>query len=236
MPNFPGFDTGSYPGDNVMDKWFGKPYVFTGFYLEAPCHNKNKFKPWSGHLATLKQIGWGLVVVYVGRQASGCGSTSLTRAQGMTDAADAIAKAKADGVATDATIFLDVELMDTLSAKMVAYMRGWLAGILLDKTYKAGIYAHFRNANDLFNAAEQEYADQGEPGGAPAFWIVRVPGGGKFNISTSGPKGLNDFPTKPISFASVWQGKIDLASETHGGVKFGPVDQNVADSNNPSQA
>ena len=30
MSNFPGFDTGSYPGDNVMNKWFGNPYVFTG--------------------------------------------------------------------------------------------------------------------------------------------------------------------------------------------------------------
>lgn len=236
MPNFPGFDTGGYPGDNVMDKWFGNPYVFTGYYLEAPCHNKSKFKPWSGHMDTLKQIGWGFVVVYVGRQAAGCGSTVLTRAQGLSDAVDAVSKAMTDGVAKGATIFLDVELMDMLSAKMVDYMRGWIAGILLDKTYKAGIYAHFRNAIDLFNAAQQEYADQGEPGGAPAFWVVRVPGGSKFNVNTSGPKDLNTFPTTPISFASAWQGKIDVAAETHAGVTFGPVDQDVGDSNNPSQA
>lgn len=236
MPNFQGFDTGSYPGDNVMDQWFGNPYVFTGYYLEAPCHKKPNFKPWSGHMATLKQIGWGFVVVYVGRQAAGCGSSVLTRAQGMTDATDAISKANTDGVANDATIFLDIEVMDTLSAKMVAYMRGWLAGILLDKTYKAGVYAHFRNSMDLFNAAQLEYADQGEPGGAPAFWVVRVPGGSKFNVNTSGPKDLDTFTTKPISFASVWQGKIDIATETHAGVQFGPVDQNVADSKNPSQA
>lgn len=236
MANFPGFDTGSYPGDNVMDKWFGNPYVFAGYYLESPCHNSTKFKPWSGHLATLKQIGWGLVVVYVGRQASGCGSTKLTRAQGMADATDAISKAKHDGVANNATIFLDVELMDTLSAKMVGYMRGWLAGILLDKTYKAGAYVHFRNATDLIKAAQQEYADQGQPGGAPAFWVVRVPGGGAFNVNTSGPQDLNNLSTKPISFASVWQGKIDIKKETHGGVTFGPVDQDVANSNNPSNA
>jgi hypothetical protein len=236
MANFPGFDTGSYPGDNVMDKWFGKPYVFTGYYLEAPCHNATKFKPWSGHLDALKQIGWGLVIVYVGRQAVGCGSTVLTRAQGVTDAGDAISKAKGDGVDNNTTIFLDVELMDTLSTKMVAYMRGWLAGIILDKTYKAGIYAHFRNAIDLFSAAQQEYADQGEPGGAPAFWVVRVPGGARFDVNRSGPQDLNNFASTPISFANVWQGKIDIASETHGGVKFGPVDQDVADTNNPSKA
>jgi len=89
-------------------------------------------------------------------------------------------------------------------------------------------------ATALLNAAQQEYANQGQPGGAPQFWIVRVPGGGRFNVMTSDPKDLNDFGTKPIAFANVWQGKIDLASETHDGVKFGPVDQNVADSNNPS--
>lgn len=236
MPSFPGFDTGSYPGDHVMEKWFGNPYVFTGYYLEAPCHNKSRFNPWSGHMDKLKQIGWGFVVVYVGRQAEKCGSKVLTRVQGLTDAADAISKAKTDGVADGATIFLDVEIMDKLSAKMVTYMRGWLAGILIDKTYKAGLYAHFRNGIDLFNAAQQEYADNGEPGGAPAFWVVRVPGGTRFNANTSSPGDLRTFSTTPISFASVWQGKIDLASEKHAGVTFGPVDQDVADSNNPSQA
>src|ERR1051325_5101395 len=99
MATFPGFDTGSYPGDNVMQKWFGNPFVFTGFYLEAPCHNASKFKPWSGHMAFLKSIGWGFVVVYVGSQGIGCGANSLSRARGTTDGNDAIVKAKAEGVA-----------------------------------------------------------------------------------------------------------------------------------------
>jgi len=233
MANFAGFDTGSYPGDNVMTKWYGNPYVFTGFYLEAPCHSKPKFKPWMGHSQFLKQIGWGLVVVYVGRQATGCGSTKLTREQGLADATDAIAQATAEGFANGVRIFLDVELMDPISAKMLRYVRGWLAGILQNGRHKAGIYAHFRNAAELKQEADEEFADQGVAG-SPAFWIVRVPGGGKFNVLTSSPSDLKDFPLRPISFASVWQGKIDIASETHNGVIFGPVDQNVADSRNPS--
>jgi len=236
MPSFPGFDTGSYPGDNVVNKWFGDPYVFTGYYLEAPCHNAAKFKPWSGHMNDLKQIGWGFVVVYVGRQAAGCGSDKLTRDQGLADAVDAIGKAKEDEMSQGGTIFLDVERMEVLSGGMVQYMRGWIRGLLDDGTYKPGIYAHFHNAIDLFNAAQQEYADQGQPGGAPAFWIVRVPGGNKFNVNTSSPKDLGNFPNTPIPFATVWQGKIDIASEVHGGLKFGPVDENVADTNNPSNA
>lgn len=232
--HFPGFDTGSYPGDNVMDHWFGNPYVFTGYYLEAPCHNSSKFKPWTGHRETLKQIGWGFVVLYVGRQGTGCGAGSLSRAQGLADASDAISKAQADGMPDGATIFLDVERMETLSAALINYMRGWLAGILQDNSYKPGIYAHVHNATDLFNEAQQEYAAQGQPSGAPAFWVVRVPGGSAFDVNTSSPQDLNNFSTNPISFANVWQGKIDIGSESHGGVTFGPVDQNVADTNNPS--
>lgn len=233
---FPGFDTGSYPGDEVMDHWFGNPYVFTGYYLEAPCHNQNTFTPWQGHMATLKQIGWGFVVVYVGRQAVGCGASMLSRAEGLGDALDAISKAQIDAMQNATTIFLDIEVMDHVSNAMRDYMQGWIAGILQDGTYKPGIYAHFRNAVELFNAAQAEFANQGLPGGAPAFWVVRVPGGGAFNVNTSSPQDLGNFPTNPITFADVWQGRINIASETHDGVQFGPVDQNVANSSNPSDA
>ena len=160
----------------------------------------------------------------------------LTRAQGLADAIDAIGKAKDDEMSAGGTIFLDIERMEVTSSKMLNYMRGWIRGLLDDSTYKPGIYTHFHNAIDLFNAAQQEYAAQGQPGGAPSFWVVRVPGGAKFNVQTSSPKDLNGFGNTPIPFASVWQGKIDIASETHVGVKFGPVDQDVAEMNNPSNA
>lgn len=237
-PRFPGFDTGSYPGDGVMRAWFGNPYVFAGFYLDAPCHRDTtsggSFRPWMGHLQTLLQIGWGLIIIYVGRQGRGCGSNSLTRARGLADAQDAIAKTRGEGVRDGATIFLDVELVDDVPANLLRYVRGWLAGVLADRRYQTGIYCHFRNANVLNTAARQEYAEQGRPGEGPAFWVVRAPGGSAFNVATSSPRDLNNFANTPISFASVWQGRIDIKSETHGGVRFGPVDQDVADTDNPS--
>jgi len=233
---FPGFDTASYPGDEVMDKWFGNPYVFTGYYLEAPCHNANSFKPWQGHMADLKQIGWGFVVVYVGRQATGCGSSMLSRAQGLSDAVDAIGKAQIDSMPNSTTLFLDIEVMPSVSPAMIDYMQGWIAGILHDGKYAPGIYAAYKNATTLFDAAQQEFASQGLPNGAPAFWIVREPGGSVFDVNTSSPQDLANFSTTPISFANVWQGKLDIDSETHNGIEFGPVDQNVADTSNPSGA
>lgn len=233
-PHFPGFDTGSFPGENVMRKWFGHPFVFTGFYLEAPCHNSDRFTPYAGHRQLLKDIGWGFVILYVGRQAAGCGSDKLTRDQGLIDAADAIGKTRSEGFPQAATIFLDVERMEVTSSKMVNYMRGWIAGLLQDKSFKPGVYAHFHNAVDLFKAGQEEFTAQGQAGGAPAFYIVRVPGGTKFDVEKSAPRDLISFANVPISFASVWQGKIDIPFETHNGVKFGPVDEDVSDSSNPS--
>ena len=238
--SFPGFDTGSYPGDDVMRAWFRNPYVFVGFYFDAPCHvdttSGGRFRPWMGHLRTLKEIGWGLVLIYVGRQGRGCGATRLSRDRGLADARDAINKAAGEGVRRGAVIFLDVELVDTMPANLLRYVRGWLAGVLADGRYEAGIYCHFRNANALHAAARQEYIDQGRPGQLPLFWVVRMPGGAAFNVATSRPGDLNNFGNTPIPFASVWQGRLDITSETHGGVRFGPVDQNVADSDNPSNA
>lgn len=235
---FPGFDTGSYPGDAVMRAWFGNPYVFSGFYLDAPCHRDTtsggSFRPWMGHARTLLDIGWGLIIIYVGRQGVGCGSSSLSRERGLADASDAVTKTRGEGFRDGSVIFLDVELVDTIPASLLRYVRGWLAGVLADGRYAAGIYCHFRNANAINNAARQEYADQGRPGEGPAFWIVRVPGGSAFNVATSSPRDLNNFGNTPISFASVWQGRINITSETHAGVRFGPVDQDVADTSNPS--
>ena len=223
-----------------MRAWFGNPYVFVGYYLDSPCHQDTtsggRFRPWMGHLQTLKGIGWGLVVIYVGRQGTGCGSNMLTRARGMADARDAVGKASGDGLRRGARIFLDVELAENVSTALLSYVRGWLAGILADGTYEAGIYCHFRNADALHAAARQEYSDQNRAGQAPAFWVVRVPGGSTFNLATSSPQDLNNFGRTPIPFANVWQGRLDITAETHNGVRFGPVDQNVADTADPSNS
>src|SRR4051812_26587354 len=44
---YPGFDTGTYPGDDAMRAWRtgGAPYEWTGYYLQAPCHPDDG---WSG--------------------------------------------------------------------------------------------------------------------------------------------------------------------------------------------
>src|SRR5437763_7292669 len=96
---FQGFDCGSYPGDHAVTQWAngGSPFSFLGFYLDAPCHSRQSFTPWAGKYELLKSLGWGLAIVYVGRQVGGCGSQHLDAATGAADAADDIAQSHAEG-------------------------------------------------------------------------------------------------------------------------------------------
>jgi hypothetical protein len=65
--NYLGFDTYSYPGDEVMHAWAHEevPYHWVGYYLSAPCHRDSS---WVGKRQRLSDMGWGIAVIYVGQQ------------------------------------------------------------------------------------------------------------------------------------------------------------------------
>lgn len=78
-PPWLGFDISAYPGNSAMQTWWSSsPYYFVGFYLAPAPHHGNT--SWMSRYNTLIGQGWGLVPIYVGRQA-GDGSL-LTAAQG----------------------------------------------------------------------------------------------------------------------------------------------------------
>ncbi|MEA2174828.1 MAG: N-acetylmuramoyl-L-alanine amidase [Blastocatellia bacterium] len=232
--SYPGLDMGDYPGDEVMREVFGKPYVFTGYYLNSPCHRDRPtghWTPWMGHQQTLKEIGWGLVVVYVGQQvvgASPCHQNNLTRSQGERDGNDAIEKAMSDHLRNDVTIFLDVEAVDVMPGEMLEYVRAWFGRLLDDGHYKPGIYCHGKNAGVLFNVARQVYSAHGLSSQTPPFWVVRLKDGFDLHRSVPAESG--------VPYAVVWQGKINIGSETHGHVTIESLDHNVATTDNPSNA
>src|ERR1700722_2734220 len=68
MPFYLGFDTGTYPGNVVMQSLKSStPLSFAGFYL-APSPGHRDMGWMSAGAATLKAMGWGLVPVYYGQQ------------------------------------------------------------------------------------------------------------------------------------------------------------------------
>jgi hypothetical protein len=252
IQSFPGFDTGIYPGDAKMRAWVrpNSPYHWVGYYLPAPCHRDAS---WAGKRETLAAMGWGVAVIYVGQQtwegvperapapdtarAAGdplraeataqrsivCSRTLLTSARGAAEADDAIAKAVADGFPRGTQIFLDVERMTSISPAMRDYYRAWVARMLADGRFRPAIYAHYRNAAEIYADVRAAF-DAAGVRDEPSFWV-----------SSPSSFALTNAPSDVgFKFARVWQGVLD-ASETWNGVAL-RVDVNVADSPSPSTA
>jgi hypothetical protein len=231
MPNFVGFDSGSYPGDDAVKAWGGggSPFQFIGFYLDAPCHTRKTYAPFAGKYKLLKSLGWGLAVVYFGRQVTGCGSRSLNLSVGQADGRDAFTKGAAEGFQPGAVLFLDVEPFDgAIPSRMRDYVTGWIGTVLGDGRFAPGIYCHAKNAIGLHDVGVGCFAAAGKPDAAPTFWVTRPRPA--FNVATSAPADSG------ISFAALWQGQLDIPNVVHAGVKVRKIDVNVALSANPSNA
>jgi hypothetical protein len=227
MSHFPGFDIGSYPGDNAITAWAQAGlYKWCGYYLTAPCHSDSTFAPFTGKAAFLHSLGLGLAIIYVGYQQNGCGGTKLTRALGLQHGMDAVAKCQAEGFPNSAVIFLDVEYFDgAISAVFTAYYGGWLSAVLDSPAFQPGTYCAKANYNDVSTAAQKEYAAHGLGFGGPVFWIALADK--TFDPVTAAPTDCG------IAEASVWQGLLDT-QQLQGGVTL-TVDLDTADSNDPSQ-
>jgi hypothetical protein len=151
-----------------------------------------------------------------------CAPSQLTPERAAADAADAIAKAAAEGFARGTVIYLDVERMERVPPAMHAYYRGWVRAMLADGRYRPGLYCHVRNAAELHAGVQEEFAAAGVAD-APRFWVA---GGAGFDV-TRAPEAVG------LPFAAVWQGAHDVP-ETWGGVTL-RVDANVARTPSPSE-
>ena len=226
---FPGFDTGNYPGDPLMLAWAnGKsPYRFCAYYLDAPCHGTHAFPArWMGHRQALNAAGWGFIIVYVGLQASGCGFASLSRARGVADALDAIDKTTTEEFPAGAIIFLDVEAIQVSPTPpaYLAYFTGWLDTIL-ESAFSPGVYCNKPDGMKLAAIASTQAVMLGKPEVDTKFWIVELLS--RFSL-TSSPKDCG------TSLANIWQGKFDVRGEMHNGHSMPVLDQNVASEADPS--
>ena len=237
-----GFDTHTYPGDEKMRAWKNAPdapYSWVGYYLPAaPCH---KGTSWRGKRETLQQMGWGLAVVYVGQQTWGrtprtltpaqaarlrkqgatCNADYLNASRGVSEGEDAIRIAKAEGFQKGRVIFLDIERMEKIPAKMRDYYRGWVATVLQDGYYQPGIYVHKHNAEEVYRDVKSLFLAAGIED-EPRFWIASA-------RDFSPDKDPEDVGHQ---FAGMWQGVIDVVRSV-ADVAL-PIDINVSNWPSPS--
>ncbi len=213
---FAGFDTSKYPGNDAMQAWKdASPYSFVGYYLKTRCHPGAS---WMGTRPTLEQMGWGIAVLYVGRQAEGpCSSGALSRAAGVADALDALQKTGDEGFSPGAVIYLDIEPMSAIPDGMFEYMRGWLSQFV-GAGFAPGIYCHLKNADALRSSANAEF-----PADRISFWVS---GSGHFVPGVSRPADSGK------SYARIWQGAFNV-TKTFGDFTI-QIDENVSDAAQPS--
>ena len=186
-------------------------------------------------------MGWGLAVVYVGQQtwnrrlrslsaaekarqqSTGvrCNADFIDAAQGALEAVDAIAKTRAEGFPRGTVIFLDVERMETVPARMRDYYRAWVATVLREGMYRPGIYVHSYNARLVYDDVKALFVAAGMRQ-EPRFWIASAP-------DFSPNKAARDVGHE---FAGMWQGVIDVVREV-ADIAL-PIDINVSNWPSPS--
>lgn len=235
----PGFDTRDYPGDAAMVEWRdSSPYQWVGYYLPAPCYTGTS---WNGRRQTLREMGWGMAVLFVGEQdwaamttardvaqpeggeGVRCTRSNLTTRQGANDAMEAMLEASSHGFPSGTVIYLDVERVEFVSAELARYVRAWVGAMLDEGRYLPGLYAHARNVPELHPLVVGEYGRRGRGRDVP-LWVATSQG---FDIAR--------IPAESgFDAADVWQGAFNR-NETWGGVTL-RVDVNVARTPSPSES
>ena len=131
-----GFDRNDYPGDQGMAE-LRKEFSFAGYWLTpAPGAKTN---PWSGKRKIMSEQNYGFVLLARGREGSAIHDTANARKYGIADAREAARNAKAEGFASGAIIFVDVEEGGRLTEAYHDYLRAW-ADELMKLGFRPGVY------------------------------------------------------------------------------------------------
>jgi len=131
-----GFDRNDYPGDLAM-KELREQFAFTGYWLTPP--PDEKASSWVGKRKVLEAQGYGFLLLARGRALNRVRSVAAGQKAGTADSAEAARWAKAEGFATGAIIFLDVEDGGRLPPAYHEYLKAWADG-LVKEGYRPGVY------------------------------------------------------------------------------------------------
>jgi hypothetical protein len=147
-----GFDACTAPASDVMAAWLGSsPYQAVGIYIggvNRGCGQPQLTAPW---VSSQQSAGWHLLPIYMGLQPYCTTSTKPYRftaadaaASGQTAADDAVAQARALGLAAGSTIFSDIEAYSptdsACTTAVLTYQSQWTSR-LHDYGYLSGFYS-----------------------------------------------------------------------------------------------
>ena len=252
---YPGFDISHYPGDAALAAWRfpASPYHWVGYYLYAPCHRDST---WMGRYDTVKSMGWGTAVLYVGQQDWSMIPSSVLRARRSVARPDldrtmmSAVSAASSTVTCSASLLTSAQGMSEAADAIVKTAgEGVPSGsaIFLDVEYVSsvspalatyvsawitGVLADGRFQPAIYCAKSN--ADAVYAAAMAAYAAAGRHDAPRFWIASSSGFAITREPTDVgLEYASVWQGLFEVR-ETWGGFT-NTIDVNVADSPSPSQ-
>jgi Domain of unknown function (DUF1906) len=131
-----GFDRNDYPGDAAMAE-LRKQFAFTGYWLTPPPEEESS--SWVGKRSVLEAQHYGFLLLARGRGQRAIRSRATAERAGSEDAREAAERARSEGFAAGAVVFLDVEEGGRLSPDYHAYLRAW-ADQLRASGFAPGVY------------------------------------------------------------------------------------------------
>jgi hypothetical protein len=199
--NYLGFDRNIYPGDLAMPV-LRKIFSFAGFWISPPPGETTN--TWVGKRSLLRDLGFGFLVLYRGRDAKELKNSAAAIEKGKNDARDGAAGAKREGFSAGTIIFLDIEDGGRLSLSYHAYLRAW-ADALKTAGYRPGVYCSGIPAREG-QGVTITTADDIRKNEAPrefSYWVYNdvCPPAPGCSTKLSAPAPANS----GISYASVWQ-------------------------------
>ncbi|GAB4086662.1 hypothetical protein GCM10028784_32920 [Myceligenerans cantabricum] len=214
------FDTCTAPSLAALRAWRGtSPYTTVNIYFggnNRGCAQPNLTRAWV-HAATAAR--WKLLPTYFGYQPycvfgpkPNRYTTAAARSRGVSDADDAVTRAKALGLRPGSALYADVEHYDrtdpTCRTAVRRYVSAWTK-TLHSAGYLAGVYVHqnsgLRDLSDSYGSTAHARPD--------AVWMARW----------DGDTSLTGWPTAPDSHWSAFQRAKQYRGdhdETWGGVRL----------------
>lgn len=213
------FDTCAAPSKAALQAWTASPYDAVGVYIGGPnrtCSQPNLTSTWVRDVSVMR---WRLIPIYMGHQAP-CTfraravefTSSTATSKGTSDAASAVAAAKALGMLPGSAIYGDMEHYDaadsTCRTAVLRYVSAWTKE-LHRQGYLAGVYAHLysgaKHLSDAYTSSSYARPD--------AIWIARW----DLDTSLSGWTGIPNDRWANAQRGKQYRGDHD---ETWGGVKI----------------
>jgi hypothetical protein len=139
-----GFDRDIYPGDSAFPV-LRKTFSFTSYWLSPPPAEKTT--TWLAKRSFLRNLGFGFLVLYRGRDSHELKKDLDGTTKGSADAQSAVAAATREHFPPGTIIFLDVEEGGRLPPAYHAYLHAW-ADVLARSGYGVGVYCSGMPANE----------------------------------------------------------------------------------------